>query len=223
MQTAGARILPEDNEQELSREAVLLQWERKIEQAERRPSRVDPDTEPSGDGSGAALASAEAVPQEEPRRIGRPAPVVEDATHDGPRRFEQSPAPEAGGRRTITITGHPGPPPGGAGRWWRASWPSPTGSPSGPSCSVSSWWRWPPGPRTPELIAATPAGYLPRAAAPAFGRGMDRSDERAFTYLLVSDPRAAGRAGCLRGDDHPRAAGRAGCLRLRSADHSIFP
>jgi hypothetical protein len=109
MQTAGARILPEDNEQELSREAVLLQWERKIEQAERRPSRVDPDTEPSRDGSGAAPASAEAVAQEEPRRIGRPAPVVEDATHDGPRRFEQAPAPEAGGRRTITITGHPGP------------------------------------------------------------------------------------------------------------------
>jgi hypothetical protein len=109
MQTAGARILPEDNEQELSREAVLLQWERKIEQAERRPSRVDSDTKRSEDGSSAALASAEAVPQEKPRHIGRPAPVVEDATHDGPRRFEQSPAPEAGGRRTITITGHPGP------------------------------------------------------------------------------------------------------------------
>ncbi len=206
MQTAGARILPEDNEQELSREAVLLQWERKIEQAERRPSRVDPDTEPSGDGSGAPLASAEAVPQEEPRRIGRPAPVVEDATHDGPRRFEQSPAstPADAARSPSPVTPVR---PGGAGRWWRASWPSPTGSPSGPSCSVSSWWRWPPGPRTPELIAATPAGYLPRAAAPAFGAEWTIRPTGVYVSPLK----------------RPRAAGRAGCLRLRSADHSFFP
>jgi hypothetical protein len=101
MQTAGARILPEDKEQELSREAVLLQWERKIEQAERGPSRVEPSAE--------ASEGAPTVPQEELPRIGTAAPVVEDATHEGPRRFEQSPAPEAGGRRTITITGHPVP------------------------------------------------------------------------------------------------------------------
>ncbi len=94
MQTAGARILREDNEQDLSREAVLLQWERKIEQAEGRPSRFEP-------------SEAEPDSLEEPRRIGRTSPVVEDATHDAPRRFEQ--VPETGGRRTITITGHPVP------------------------------------------------------------------------------------------------------------------
>jgi hypothetical protein len=95
MQTAGARILPEVNEQDMSREAVLLQWERKIEQAEGRPGRFEP-------------SEGETDSVEAPRRIGRTAAVVEDATHDAPRRYEQSDA-DAGGRRTITITGHPVP------------------------------------------------------------------------------------------------------------------
>jgi hypothetical protein len=98
MQTAGARILPEDAKQEMSREAVLLQWERKIEEAERRPSRVDRDDE---DSEGRA----------ESRRIRIAAVPTEDATHDTPRRFQparnaDAPAAE---RRTITITGRPGP------------------------------------------------------------------------------------------------------------------
>ena len=93
MQTAGARILPEVEEQDLSREAVLLQWERKIEQAERRPRRFERSDD----------AAQEDVP-----RIGRATTVTEDATHDAPRRFEQS-TPESGERRTITITGHPVP------------------------------------------------------------------------------------------------------------------
>jgi hypothetical protein len=108
MQTAGARILPEDDKQEMSREAVLLQWERKIEEAERRPSRFEGADEHSEAG-------------EEPRRIRfAPAPT-EDATHDTPRRFQRArngearngEAPEgdapASERRTITITGRPGP------------------------------------------------------------------------------------------------------------------
>jgi hypothetical protein len=100
MQTAGARILPEDDKQEMSREAVLLQWERKIEEAERRPSRFDrADEDPEADGDGDA------------RRIRLAAAPTEDATHDTPRRFQQARNGEARAaeRRTITITGRPGP------------------------------------------------------------------------------------------------------------------
>ena len=98
MQTAGARILPEDDKQEMSREAVLLQWERKIEEAERRPSRFE-------------RAGEASEPDEEPRQIGLAAPT-EDATHDTPRRFQRTADADApvGQRRTITITGRPGPP-----------------------------------------------------------------------------------------------------------------
>ena len=104
MQTAGARILPEDNEQDLSREAVLLQWERKIEQAERRPGRFERVTEAPED-----EAAADDAPAEEPRRIGSVTLIAEDATHDAPTRFEQSTAGEVRERRTITITGQPVP------------------------------------------------------------------------------------------------------------------
>jgi hypothetical protein len=111
MQTAGARILPEEDQQEMSREAVLLAWERKIEEAERRPGRFE--------GVGRASES-----DEEPRQIGLAAAPTEDATHDTPRRFQRGPdsergpdfqrGPDAespvGERRTITITGRPGPP-----------------------------------------------------------------------------------------------------------------
>jgi hypothetical protein len=92
MQSAGARVLQED-EHDLSREAVLLQWERKIEAEERRPSR----------------AEREAAQDEGTVEELRP---TEDATHSGRRRFERrSPAaaePQAE-RRTITITGQPTP------------------------------------------------------------------------------------------------------------------
>jgi hypothetical protein len=99
MQTAGARILPEDDQQEMSREAVLLQWERKIAEAERRPSRFERADEDPGD--------------EEPRGIRLAAAPTEDATHDTPRRFQhvENGHAEAPDRRTITITGRPGPAP----------------------------------------------------------------------------------------------------------------
>jgi hypothetical protein len=95
MQTAGARALREHETEDMSREAVLLQWERKIEAAERRPSRFR--EEPDGEGG--------TVSELRPR---------EDATHEEPRRFRQSavellteqPIAE---RRTITITGQPTP------------------------------------------------------------------------------------------------------------------
>jgi hypothetical protein len=92
MSTAGARALREDDNG-MSREAVLLQWERKIEDAERRESgrferRLDDES------------VAEPVPL-------RP---TEDATSPEPRRFEPSPpAPPrpvpAAERRTDTIAG----------------------------------------------------------------------------------------------------------------------
>jgi hypothetical protein len=93
MQPAGARVLREDDN-EMSREAVLLQWERKIEVAEQHESGR---FEREADGE---EGSAEPVPLH----------PSEDATTPVPRRFERSastkpaPAPEP---RTITIAGQP--------------------------------------------------------------------------------------------------------------------
>jgi hypothetical protein len=95
MQTAGARALREHEQEDMSREAVLLQWERKIEAAERRPSRFE--REPDGEGG----TVSELRPSE-------------DATHEEPRRFDRRAAEllteqPVGERRTITITGQPTP------------------------------------------------------------------------------------------------------------------
>lgn len=100
MQTAGARALPEDDHEDMSREAVLLQWERKIEAEERRPSRFD-RAEDNGADSGEGGTVAELRPSE-------------DATDDTPRRFERRAAEllteqPVSERRTVTITGHPTP------------------------------------------------------------------------------------------------------------------
>ena len=94
MQTAGARALREHETEDLSREAVLLQWARKIEAAERRPSRFE-----EREGQGGTVAEL------------RP---TEDATHEEPRRFERRAAEllteqPVSDRRTVTITGHPTP------------------------------------------------------------------------------------------------------------------
>jgi hypothetical protein len=95
MQQAGARVLREDDQHDMSREAVLLQWERKIEAAERSPS-------------GSELLESEGGTVEELR-------PTEDATHREPRRFERRAASLASApvaepeRRTITITGRPTP------------------------------------------------------------------------------------------------------------------
>jgi hypothetical protein len=98
MQTAGARALREHETEDMSREgreAVLLQWERKIEAAERSPSRHD--LGPEGEGG--------TVSQLRP---------TEDATHEEPRRFERRAAEllteqPLAERRTVTITGNPTP------------------------------------------------------------------------------------------------------------------
>ena len=100
MQTAGARALPEDDHEDMSREAVLLQWERKIEAEERRPSRFDRAEDDGADfGEGGTVAEL------------RPS---EDTTHEAPRRFERRAAEllteqPLSERRTVTITGHPTP------------------------------------------------------------------------------------------------------------------
>jgi hypothetical protein len=128
METAGARVLPEAEEQEMSREAVLLQWERKIEQAERRPGRFERAAESSraaaesrhaAESSRSAAESSRHAAEstrsdEEPRAIGLAAAPNEDAPRGASRRFQRDghadsdpPVPE---RRTITITGRPGPP-----------------------------------------------------------------------------------------------------------------
>jgi len=97
MQTAGARALREHETEDLSREAVLLQWERKIEAAESRPQRFQQDD--AGEGGGGTVSEL------------RP---TEDATHQEPRRFERRAAEllteqPLSERRTVTITGHPAP------------------------------------------------------------------------------------------------------------------
>ena len=96
MQQAGARVLREDDQHDMSREAVLLQWERKIEAAERSPG-------------GSELLESEGGTVEELR-------PTEDATHREPRRFERratsiatTPVAAEPERRTITITGQPTP------------------------------------------------------------------------------------------------------------------
>ena len=116
MQTGGASTLPEDNQQGvdgegqgISREAVLLQWERKIEEAERRPGRFERSAEEPDPSS-----------KDDHGVTGSAAALTEDATHTAPRRFQRATsgdAPSAGrravagapipGRRTITITGQP--------------------------------------------------------------------------------------------------------------------
>jgi hypothetical protein len=96
MQTAGARILPEDEPQGMNREAVLLEWERKIEEGERRPGRFDR----VGEGLD---------PRHEDARPA--ATLTENSTHSAPRRFERREPREtpAAGPRTIIIGAHRAP------------------------------------------------------------------------------------------------------------------
>ena len=104
MHSAGARALREDDN-EMSREAVLLQWERKIEAEERRDE-------------GRFTRSAEQAQPEAEAAEPVPLRPDEDATRPEPRRFERRPPAAAAAvaqplaeaeRRTNTITGHPTP------------------------------------------------------------------------------------------------------------------
>jgi len=86
----------------MSREAVLLQWERKIEAAERLEDDSADVSEP---------VQLHPAPQaRHGRRFERRAP--ESGEHDGVERraqTEEPPAQAVPERRTITITGHPTP------------------------------------------------------------------------------------------------------------------
>jgi hypothetical protein len=87
MHSAGARALREDDN-EMSREAVRLQWERKIEVAE----RLEDDSS----------EIAEPVPL-------RPAPSATRTGRFERRDPESTPPTPLAERRTITITGQPTP------------------------------------------------------------------------------------------------------------------
>jgi hypothetical protein len=101
MHSAGARALREDDN-EMSREAVLLQWERKIEAAERLE-----------DDSADVAEPVQLHPARQARHGGRfERRTPETREHDGVERRTQSEEPRAQAvpeRRTITITGHPTP------------------------------------------------------------------------------------------------------------------
>jgi hypothetical protein len=123
MSTAGARALREDDNG-MSREAVLLQWERKIEDAERRESgRFERATDADG-------PVAEPVPLRPAEDSTSPVSAKHSArpsAHDlSPKRFERrtppagapameartSPVPGSAAvaeRRTIQIAGQPTP------------------------------------------------------------------------------------------------------------------
>ena len=96
MQQAGARVLREDDQHDMSREAVLLQWERKIEAAERSPGGSELLDSEGRDRRGAAADrgrhASRAAPLRAPGRVACDRPVAAE--------------PE---RRTITITGQPTP------------------------------------------------------------------------------------------------------------------
>jgi hypothetical protein len=101
MTTAGARVLRDDHE-DLSREAVLLEWERKIEAAERRSGRFDrpasltADTDTESEGGRFDRAEERSEPTSiHPGSVSDAAALL-------------APAPVAE-RRTITITGQVAP------------------------------------------------------------------------------------------------------------------
>jgi hypothetical protein len=90
MHSAGARALREDDNQ-MSREAVLLQWERKIEAAERleEAPAAAPEPDYTQVPRTRRFARLDAAPSEAEQEPVEPQPVAE--------------------RRTITITGQPTP------------------------------------------------------------------------------------------------------------------
>ena len=97
MHSAGARAVREDDN-EMSREAVLLQWERKIEAAERLEEQPAPEAEP------------DYTQQPRPRRFQR-ADEAQVERIEPAEPIAQPPVAEApvAERRTITVTGQPTP------------------------------------------------------------------------------------------------------------------
>jgi hypothetical protein len=105
---AGARALREDDNG-MSREAVLLQWERKIEDAERRESgRFERTTDTDGPvAEPVPLRPTEESTSALPKRFERRTPPAE-----APATEAHTPAPGSAAvaeRRTIQIAGQPAP------------------------------------------------------------------------------------------------------------------
>jgi thiol:disulfide interchange protein len=118
MHSAGARVLREDDNQ-MSREAVLLQWERKIEVAERLEDESAEAATAQAATAEAATAQATTTQTAQATELAEPVPLRPEPAHRRGR-FERStpapsvapaePAPEpVAERRTITITGRPTP------------------------------------------------------------------------------------------------------------------
>jgi|ERR1700742_1566888 len=121
MHAAGARVLPDQHQQAApgsglslvepeDREAVLMQWERKIEQAE-RGGRFARDEQPAP-----RAATAEPAPERRSRFDRFEEALQQDPEPPAESRAERSapvvsvtPAAPAAQRRTITITGQPTP------------------------------------------------------------------------------------------------------------------
>jgi hypothetical protein len=99
MHSAGARALRADDN-EMSREAVLLQWERKIEVAERLEEA--PAAEP---------VQAPDAPEPDYTQQPRPRRFERTGARQAPAEVAEPAAPVAplADRRTITITGQPTP------------------------------------------------------------------------------------------------------------------
>jgi hypothetical protein len=101
MHSAGARALREDDN-EMSKEAVLLQWERKIEVADRLDAGERPEPEHPATPARRFVRSAAA---ESPVAEHAVAEEVDEEL-DAPIALHPEPVAE---RRTITITGQPTP------------------------------------------------------------------------------------------------------------------
>src|SRR5215218_9445633 len=119
MHSAGARVLREDDN-EMSREAVLLQWERKVEVADRLDGRGrfarSTAAEAAAEQADAATEPVQLRPDPAPRAVERareerPAQAV--AAEPGAGGLEDAEEIESedarADRRTITITGQPTP------------------------------------------------------------------------------------------------------------------
>ena len=115
MHSAGARVLREDDN-EMSREAVLLQWERKIEVADRldageRPEPEHPMTPARRFVRTATtdVATTDVAPAEAAKEPREPIALRPESALEPEPALEPQPAAAAAGRRTITITGQPTP------------------------------------------------------------------------------------------------------------------
>jgi hypothetical protein len=112
MYSAGARALRGDDN-EMSREAVLLQWERKIEAAERRDEagrREEAERRDQEERRDEGRFVRSQAPEATAEPAGQPVPLrAAEDFHSGPRFERTAAAQPVAARRTITINGQPTP------------------------------------------------------------------------------------------------------------------